>query len=307
MPTLTTKHTPKRRGRGLSAASLDLIQRAYDVLAVEHPSGVRRVTYALYGNQADSFVKKVGKQLGNARKRGLIPWDWISDDTRPSIAPFVVEDMNALRSMNASCPSYDPWHSQGVRVVIWSEKSLGGTLKPLLDGYLVEFQVHHGNTSLTELHRYAQWTRQHPEQQLVILYVGDHDPKGLRISEDDIPKRLRERGAKGWRLRRVGLLQADAEGVAVEDRDAFKKNDRDIGWYCARTGLAYGVEVEALPSTELRDRVEQAIRAEIQDVVVWNRVMAASRVVRESWQDYVARWPMPTISPLGSEYEGGAS
>jgi hypothetical protein len=191
--------------------------------------------------------------------------------------------------------------------VIWSEKSLGGTLKPLRDSYLVEFQVHHGNTSLTELHRYAQWTRQHPNQQLVILYCGDHDPKGLRISEDDIPKRLRERGAKNWRLVRVGLLQADAERVPVEDRDAFKKDDKDIGWYCARTGLAYGVEVEALPSTELRDRVEQAIRAEIRDVEGWNRVMTTSRVVRESWQDYAARWPIPSIPTLGAEYSNGGA
>ncbi len=146
-------------GRGLSSDSRQLIQRAYDVLEVEHPSGVRRIAYAVFGNQADAFVKKLGKQLANARRRGLIPWDWISDDTRPSITPFVVENMNALRDINAACPSYDPWPSQGKRVVIWSEKSLGGTLKPILEAYLAEFQVHHGNSSWTEFHKYAQWTK----------------------------------------------------------------------------------------------------------------------------------------------------
>lgn len=288
-------------GRGLSADSRKLIQRAYDVLAVEHPSGVRRVTYALFGNQADAFVKRVGRQLANARKRGLIPWEWISDDTRPSIRPFVVEDVGGLRRMNAACPSFNPWPSQHVRVVIWSEKSLGGTLQPLLEEYLVEFQVHHGNTSLSELHGYAEWTKSHPHVRLVILYIGDHDCKGLRISEDDIPKRMRERGAINWAVKRVGLLRADAEAVPVQDRDRFKPKDTDIAWYCARTGLSYGVEVETLPSTELRDRMAWAIKAEIADLPAWNRVMHASEVVRESWETYVDQWQAPAIAPLGSE------
>ncbi len=287
-------------GRGLSAESRQLIQRAYDNLAVEHPSGIRRVAYALFGNQADALVKKLGKQLGNARKRGLIPWEWISDDTRPSIMPFVVEDMNDLRSMNAVCPSYDPWPSQGVRVVIWSEKSLGGTLKPLLESYLVEFQVHHGNSSLTWIHEYARWTRQHPHRRLVILYVGDHDCKGLRISEDDIPKRMRERGATNWQVKRVAILQADAVATDPSLRDRFKPKDKDIAWYRQHTGLGYGVEVETLPSNVLRDRLEAAINAEITNIEAWNRTVAASQIVRESWESYVQQWPMPSIPPLGS-------
>ncbi|HXG57083.1 MAG TPA: hypothetical protein VNJ03_17025 [Vicinamibacterales bacterium] len=217
-------------GRGLSAHSRQIIQNAYDILEREHPSGVRRVAYALYGNQADSEVKRLGKLLGTARKRGLIPWSWISDDTRPSRTPFVVHDAGdqigcsqqyvqrlrkqvttscnlpdrGMRDTNRVCPDYDPWPAQGVRVVIWSEKSLGGTLQPVLDRYLVEFQVHHGNSSLTEIHRTAEWTRTHRES-LVILYVGDHDPKGLPIN---------------WACRRVAILQHDAEAVDRGNRDA---------------------------------------------------------------------------------------
>jgi hypothetical protein len=42
----------------------------------------------------------------------------------------------------------------------------------------------------------------------------------------------------------------------------FKKQDPDAPWYQDRTGLNYGVELEAIPATELRDRVKAAIRAE---------------------------------------------
>jgi hypothetical protein len=282
-------------GRGLSAASKDLIQRAYALLEREHPSGVRRVAYGLFGNQADDFVKKLGKQLSRARKRGWIPWEWISDDTRREVGPYIVEDMGELRRLKGTCPSYDPWPSQAKRVVIWSEKSLGGTLQPVIDDLLVGFQVHHGNTSDTVMHQAAEWCRAHPTHLLIILYVGDHDCKGLRISEDDIPKRMRDERVTNYRVTRVAILQPDAEAVRVEDRDAFKPKDPDISWYCAKTGLSYGVEVEAIPSTDLRERVEAAIKAEIVDVAAWNRVMEASRVVRESWEAYVDRWPIPTL------------
>ncbi len=67
-------------------------------------------------------------------------------------------------------------------------------------------------------------------------------------------------------------------------KDAFKKDDKDVPWYRKHAGLDFGVELEAMPSTELRDRVERAIRHEIGDVAAWNRVMAASRVVRDSWE-----------------------
>jgi hypothetical protein len=291
-------------GRGLSAESRNVIQQAYDVLEREHPSGARRVAYALFGNRAGEKVKKLGELLTRARKTGVIPWAWISDETRPERAPYVVSDTGDMRDLHRVCPSYDPWREQPVRVVVWSEKSVGGTLAPVLDSLLVPFQVHHGNTSTTVMHATAMQTRQNARR-LVILYVGDHDPKGLRISEDDIPKRLDSYGAVNVTVRRLALLRSDA--VHLKNlKDPFKPNDQDEHWYRQRTGLNYGVELEAIPSTELRERVEAAIRDEIVDVAAWNRVMNASRVVRESWEAYVDKWQAPAIQGQGSEYEGEA-
>jgi hypothetical protein len=286
---------PPNRYLTSSAESRQLLQRAYDVLEVEHPSGIRRVAYALFGNQAGAQVKQLGRLLTIARKMGQIPWEWISDDTRPAIEPFVVNDMRDLRNTNRSCPSYDPWPSQQVRVLVWSEKSVGGTLVPILERFLAEFQVHHGNTSTSIMRKLAVRTRQ-DTRRVVILYVGDHDPKGVRISEDDLPKRLAEYGAVNVTVRRLALLAEDA--VRLKDlKDPFKTGDRDVPWYRRRTGLDYGVELEALPSTDLRDRVQAAIEHEIVDVPAWNRVMQASRLVQESWEAYVDRWPLPGICP----------
>ena len=78
-----------------------------------------------------------------------------------------------LRAERRDCAADDPWQQQPVRLAVWSEKSVGGTLAPVLDGFLVPFQVHYGNTSTTMIHRTAASTRRAPRA-LVILYVNDH-------------------------------------------------------------------------------------------------------------------------------------
>jgi hypothetical protein len=288
-------------GRGLHAESRQLIQRAYDVLEVEHPSGVRRVAYALYGNQAGAMVKKLGRLLVRARKDGDIPWAWIDDSTRPDVLPFVVNDVGDMRDVHRSCPSYNPWNEQPARVVVWTEKSVGGTLEPVLNSYLVPFCVHHGNTSWDKIRHAVDLID--GRHRLVVLYVGDHDPKGLRISEHDLPRRLSEYAALVGEdipplisVRRVALLQHDAMQLTAF-RDEFKPGDTDVNWYRARTGLNYGVELEAIPSTQLRSLVEAAIRKEILNVGAWKRVMATSRAVRDSWEAYVDQWKPPKNAP----------
>ncbi len=135
-------------GRGLSADSRQLIQRAYEVLAVEHPSGVRRVADALFGNQASREVKKLGRLLTRARKTGEIPWEWINDSTRTKLRPFVCERHRRPCAPPSACvPATTRGLSSRCRIEVWPEKTVGGTLGPVLERFLVEFQVHHGNTS----------------------------------------------------------------------------------------------------------------------------------------------------------------
>ena len=292
-------------GRGLHQDSKDLIRRAYDVLAEEHPSGVRRVCYAIFGNQAGEWTGKMGGLITRARKDGTIPWDWISDESRPRREPFVVEDHGGLVASMSAVPDFDPWPSQGIRVEAWSEKSVGGTLAPVLDAYLVPFQVHHGFTSTTVLQETARATKRDPRK-LVILYVGDHDPTGLFISEADIPKRLLELGASNFEVRRLAIIGKDLKALA-EFKDPIKKADTRASWYQKTTGLKDGVELEAMSSNVLRERVEAAVKTCITDVDAWDRIVHTSRVVRESWLAYTKRWrPGVSIPGLLPEYGAGA-
>jgi hypothetical protein len=293
-------------GRGLSASNQALMAKIIRVLTDEHPSGVRRVAYALFGNQASQWTKPIGQLVKRARREGLIPWDWIDDATRPEILPNVCEDLHDVRAINRTVPAFDPWLSQSRRVVVWSEKSVGGTVEPVLSALLVPFQIHHGHTSETVLHDVAEATL-FDRRRLVIVWIGDHDASGLDMGRD-ITQRLVELGLPRERFifQRVAITRDDVFALwkhrnPVKQTTIAKKGDPRTPAYIKATGLHCGVELEAMNSNVLRERVEVAVRSHITDVGAWDQVMHTSEIVQQSWSAYADQWQPPSISTLGSE------
>src|SRR5512141_756086 len=86
----------------------------------------------------------------------------------------------------------DFWNQQPKRVEVWSEKgTVRGVLQPVLDHYGVGFRVMHGFSGATSVYDIAQ---DGDGRELVALYVGDFDPSGMFMSEDDLPKRIQKYG-----------------------------------------------------------------------------------------------------------------
>lgn len=70
--------TTKRKGRGRSAESLQLIEAAHRILEEIQPASVRAVCYRLFvekliPNMSKASTNKVGTQLVYAREKGIIP------------------------------------------------------------------------------------------------------------------------------------------------------------------------------------------------------------------------------------------
>lgn len=81
-----TGHTV-RRGRGKSRASIAIIEASIRILAEIQPASVRAVCYRLFTeglieSMAKGKTNKVSRLLVDAREDGLVPWDWIVDETR---------------------------------------------------------------------------------------------------------------------------------------------------------------------------------------------------------------------------------
>ncbi|MFO1125101.1 MAG: hypothetical protein U1E25_07355 [Methylocystis sp.] len=271
-------------GRGLSQTSKRIIEAAYHVLETEHPASVRAVCYRLFAcGVIDSMKKgetdKVSRLLVYARENEIIPWEWIVDETRETEIISAWSDPEDYFKTVARAFRKDLWQTQDERVLIVSEKgTVRGTLQPVIDRFAVPFLVMHGFGSATAIHDLAEQTT-FADRPLNILYVGDWDPSGLYMSEEDLPRRLERYDADNYDLRRIALIENDLRGLSSFDA-ATKSGDRRHKWFVSNFGNQC-YELDAMAPSALRARVELEICQHIA-WQPWERAEKVAKVEAES-------------------------
>ena len=140
-------------------------------------------------------------------------------------------------------------------------------------------------------------------------------PSGLYMSEADLPNRLVKYGAhlhhdgQCWNhnsltpcidqieLNRVALLPDDCGDLQSFDVITKKKDPR-YGWYRKHTcGEARAWELDAMHPPDLRDRVEDHIRRNI-DIVAWERTGLAEKAEQASLRHVLSRWSGTTLGQV---------
>src|SRR6476660_5967020 len=154
----------------------------------------------------------------------------------------------------------DFWIQQPGRCEVWSEKgTIRGVLQPVLDHYAVGFRVMHGFSSATAVYDVS---KDNDGRELIVLYVGDYDPSGMFMSEEDLPKRLSEYGGDHITMNRVALMRAHTRELpSFPATDKLK--DPRYKWFRNNYGDRCW-ELDAMDPGDLRDRVENAIREQIE-------------------------------------------
>jgi hypothetical protein len=270
---------------------------------IEHNLGVREWCYVLepYGLAKGDF-DRAEKLINTCRKSGLLPLDFTTDDTEKKWEFSNVEEIEDAPEDKAAQIAayvkdaetyYDPvsfWEFQDNYVEMLVEKS---SLKKLFDPECVEYIVPCGiaggswsiNMRVDLLKRLAE--KQKDGKDCKLLYCGDHDPHGLRISrvlranlaavlpsfkrtypefEDlDLDEVEIDRfGLNADFINANGLTWIDgletASGKDLGDPGHPKNGDHDVQDYIARFGKKK-VEAEALVirPQEGRDLCRQAI------------------------------------------------
>jgi hypothetical protein len=229
------------RGRGKSAHSLALISAARAILGEIHPATVRAVCYRLFvAGLIDSMEKRntsrVSVQLTWAREQEIIPWEWIVDETRKAERVASWADPGEFAAQVGQQYRRDNWSNQEVHVEVWSEKgTMRGTLMPVLLEYGVTFRVMHGFSSATTAYDAAQRIQYEDDvmgRSVVIFYIGDWDPSGLFMSEEDLPNRLRQYGAEPTEFRRVALTEDDIRDPDLPSFNATDKHRSALSVVC---------------------------------------------------------------------------
>jgi hypothetical protein len=177
--------------RGLGTKTIEIRKKIKEILERIHPASVRAVCYKLFtrqliANMSKGCTNSVGKHLVTLRENGGtdgVPWAWVVDETREIERVACWQNLLDNYNSNSQAYSRDHWQDQPERVIICSEKgTVRGTLQPVLDELKVPLLVGHGYNSATVAHDVAELSRRRPRP-LQLLYVGDHDPSGMHMSE----------------------------------------------------------------------------------------------------------------------------
>jgi hypothetical protein len=274
----------------MARRSLDLIEAMHVAAEAAHPITGRGIGYKLFTaglirSMARSEMQRVYRLLKEARERGHIPWEWIVDETRAIERTATWDDPAQYARCVARSYRRDFWNQQPVRCEVWSEKgTVRGVLQPVLDHYAVGFRVMHGFSGATTIYDVSQ---DDDGRKLVVLYVGDFDPSGLFMPEEDLPNRLAEYGGHHVELRRIALTRHHVAGLASFSATDKRKDPR-YRWFRANFGDRCW-ELDAMDPNDLRDCVEEHIKALIEPVA-WQRCEIVNRAEQESLKTIIEKW-----------------
>jgi hypothetical protein len=268
-----------KKGRGMAQRSLDLIEAMAAIARAAQPITGRGVGYKLFTRGLISSMKKpemqrVYRLLKEAREQGIIPWRYIVDETRAIERVSAWSDPAEFARCAAQSYRRDFWDQQPHRVQVWSEKgTVRGVLASVLDHYAVGFLPVHGFSSATLAHDIAE---DDDGRDLIVLYVGDFDPSGMFMFEEDLPARF---------------ARYDGDHIKPSFPAADKKKDPRYKWFVAHHGDRCW-ELDAMDPNALRDCVEQAI-LDLIEPVAWERCEIVNKAERESLQTVLEQWGRP--------------
>jgi hypothetical protein len=289
--------TSSKKGRGRAQKSRDLIEAMRAIAEAVQPVTGRGVGYKLFTqglieSMARSVMQRVYRLLKLAREEGIIPWEWIVDETRaiePGIDLGKPHRICGVRRHELSARLLD---QQPHRVQVWSEKgTVRGLLAPVLDHYAVGFLPVHWFASATIAHDIAE---DDDGRDLVVLYVSDFDPSGLFMSEEDLPARFAQYDGDHIELRRIALTPDQVQALP-SFLAADKRRDPRYRWFTQNYGDRCW-ELDAMDPNDLRDCVQREIRKLIEPVA-WARCEVVNKAEMESLRTILANWPGAEDAP----------
>lgn len=255
-----TPYNPKPRVRKLIHA-VELITDEWKDLG--YSMTLRQVYYQLVSRNiiANSMAsyKSLSKQLTLARIGGLLDWDAILDRTRSLQGFNTYDDVPQFLHIKKHQYKKDLWEHSPVRVEIWVEKeALAGIVGQAADEFRCDYFACKGYVSSSAMKETADRFKAYAKngQDVAIVYLGDHDPSGVHMTED-IRERLSMMGVTNVIVDRIGLTLEQIEDYQLPPNPAKLSDSRSIN-YIEKFGDE-SWELDALPPNLLADLIKSRI------------------------------------------------
>ncbi|PNE10048.1 MAG: hypothetical protein CR217_16595 [Beijerinckiaceae bacterium] len=263
------------------AKTMAMIDQANEILEEYAAQGfvltLRQLYYQfvtrLFLANDDREYGRLGRAMTDARRAGLVDWDFIEDRTRE------LETFSSWGSpadiLYGAAHSYQEnlWLDQLRRPEVWIEKAaLIGVMKPACEKWRVPHMAARGYPSHSELYSAGKRLQGHLEDGLapVVFYLGDHDPSGL-----DMTRSLREElslyARASIEVVRLGLNLDQVRELRLPPNPA-KETDRRFEQYVCETGCTDSWELDALSPAFIDGLTEQAI-SDLVDHEAWKEAL----------------------------------
>jgi hypothetical protein len=262
------------RYRRTQAELAEIDPAIYEIAEAEQPVTVRGLFYRVMSRalvpKTEHGYAVVQRQALKMRRRGDLPYGWITDGSRLRLKPRTFSSAQAALENTARMYRRDLWIDQGVHVEVWAEKdAIRGVIYPVTAEYDVPLMISRGYSSETFLWETAEGIND-AGVEAVIYQLGDHDDDGVKAWKA-IMRRLREfvDGDIDLTFERIAVTEEQITEFGLPTRPD-------------KTGRGFGdcVEVDAIPSTTLRNLVGDAIESFI-DPVPLRVTKAAEKSERE--------------------------
>jgi hypothetical protein len=247
----------KRRTRRTKAQVQLLEAQIYSVLWEDHPQSVRHVFYRMTNPRLDEPVEKTDRgynqvqdRLTKMRRAGVIPYGWITDDTRRGyFTATYLSAADALRNWQRTY-RYDLWQGVEDYVEVWVEsRSIAGVIEDVCRDLAVSLYPAGGFTSLTLAYQAAEYINRASrdgERAVTVLYIGDYDPAGVLIDQK-VEEELRTHLNPAVHLE-FDRIAITPEQIAYYDLPTKLRNPKDR----RSNHIQETVEAEAMPAGVMR-------------------------------------------------------
>lgn len=285
----------------MNQKSIALFNAAVRVLNAESPITLRGLLYRLVssGHLQDTTAKsynRLKRLMGKGREDGSIPMSMIVDNLRETVKPSSWTGLNEFGETVREAYRKDFWASLDCHIAIFCEKdAIAGTLQKKTREYDVPLHPCRGYASISFAGMIAEeW--QKIEKPIHAYYLGDYDASGFDIERDlkeklarysqrhcfdvtDYPQDGTGYDEDDFTWRRLGINESDFAKFDLIEL-AVKKTDKRAAQFIRQHG-ARCAEVDAIPPSELRSRIEDAILQHV-DTERWAKLQETEELEKET-------------------------
>jgi len=206
--------------------------------------------------------KKLSSLLVKGRMGGVVDWDAIEDRLRQPYLPYHVAGIDDAIQDTIQQYRLDRMKDQRVYLELWVEKdALSGVLRDITSVYHINLVINRGYSSCSAMYEALERFRRAMafQKEIVILYLGDHDPSGLDMIRD-IRDRMAEFGIP-FEVQHVALTDSQIKKYKPPPNPT-KVSDPRADWYINEFGTTcweVDWEVDALKPEVLHRIVRKDI------------------------------------------------